>query len=295
MGKWFRKWFGWLFGKKRQDTLEDKLSEESNDAGTLDENDNKPVVETEPKPISDLPVHGDGPTEEDPPIPESQPKVPVSTEGSQKEDESSGSEWEIDVPPVTEPVSTGSLPEVQPPDDPPAVPSVPPTAVNPFEDSTAGIEVKPDEVLRVTIQRYSFGQADTLGRLLINGHFCCFTLEGVSTEGVGKDLQCIPSGQYPLALRKSGGKHATYFFRHKDIHKGMLWIQGVEDFDYAQIHEGNNFTDIPGSIIVGEQPLRENQLDQKRELWYSEHAYREIYPLIANHISSGGMAILSIN
>ena len=301
MGKWFIKWFGWLFGKKQ-------TSKENPETISPDSDSPTEPIDASTEPIDPVPtapeVDSTPPSES--PIEAEATETPHTPTPAEIPTSPSTTSWELDVPESQSPEVTpepqpeepiGDTPAIPPatPISPSPTPEPPQPVFDPFEDSTAGIEVSPEEVLQISIQRYSFGQADTLGRLLINGRFCCFTLEGVSAQSAGKDLQCIPAGKYPLALRKTGGKHATYYFRHQGIHKGMLWIQQVPEFEYAQIHEGNSFTDVPGSIIVGEQPLRENQLEEKRELWYSEHAYLEIYPLIANHLSEGGKAVLSIS
>ena len=151
-----------------------------------------------------------------------------------------------------------------------------------------------EEVLTLELKRFSIGQYDTLGKLYLEGKFMCFTLEGSEKAEISSE-RCIPAGKYKLSLRKEGGKHASYRFRYQEMHQGMLWIIGAHQFPFAQIHEGNRRTDIPGSIILGEQPLREEKLNEKREIWYSEQAYQELYPVLVKKLVLGESIQLEIS
>ncbi len=156
---------------------------------------------------------------------------------------------------------------------------------------TAVREISPE--WESVIIRYSRGKQDVLGKFYMNGHFECFTLESLNPDRPYME-ELLPVGRYELALRKEGGKHVAYHFRYKAMHRGMLWIKGAEGFPFALIHEGNNYSDVPGSILVGELPVREDQPELQREVWYSDQAYRKIYPNIADHLAKGGKVSLWI-
>jgi len=140
--------------------------------------------------------------------------------------------------------------------------------------------------LAVEVIRYSKGAKDILGKLYINGSFKCFTLEYIHPEK-GENGSIIPMGLYELGLRNEGGKNAAYYFRYKAMHRGMIWIQNAQSFPFAVLHEGNQYTDVPGSLLVGELPIREDEINRPREVWYSDQAYRNIYPLLADAITQG--------
>lgn len=156
-----------------------------------------------------------------------------------------------------------------------------PETINPPQVSTP--------CFKVELIRYSKGKHDILGKLYVEGKFYCFTLEATDAK-----LTRVPVGEYELGLKTDGGRHATYYFRYKDLHQGMLYLKGFEADRIPLIHEGNRDTDHPGSIIVGEQPFRENQAEQKREVWYSGPAYQELYPVLAQKIAANQKVCLHI-
>jgi hypothetical protein len=85
----------------------------------------------------------------------------------------------------------------------------------------------------------------------------------------------IPEGRYKITLRKEGGFHERYAKKFGSLHKGMLWVRNVPNFEYILIHMGNTDKHTDGCILVGNS-LKKNFLGE------SEVAYREIYPEIAS-------------
>jgi hypothetical protein len=185
------------------------------------------------------------------------------------------------------------LPEKQAP-EPPAPKTEQPIA----HASTTGPYVfTPDtdsSVLAVDLVRYSSGTHDTLGRLYIQGEQVAYTLEDEHRDTLLPGETRIPAGTYPLSLRTAGGRHATYLYRFGDMHKGMLWIRDVPGFPFALICIGNNESDTEGSVLVGTETVREAETSDRREIWYSEQAYRSLYPRIADHLAAGKPAILRV-
>lgn len=168
---------------------------------------------------------------------------------------------------------------------------VPPT------DVTRPYTFTPDadpNVLAVDLVRYSSGAHDTLGKLYVQGEEVAYTLEDEHRDAPTSVKTRIPAGTYSLGLRTAGGRHATYLYRFGDMHKGMLWIQDVPGLPYALICIGNNEADTEGSVLVGTQAIRETETGERREIWYSEQAYRSLYPRIADHLATGKPAILRV-
>ncbi|MEZ4829393.1 MAG: DUF5675 family protein [Bacteroidia bacterium] len=187
----------------------------------------------------------------------------------------------IDEAPVSQPAETTIQQEPQP--EPRA--KLPAETENepdlPGDFTTGGVDIR--------LVRFDFGKADTLGKLYINGKFQCYTLEN---SEAGKHL--LPTGSHSLSLNTSGGRHATYLFRFRDLHKGMLAITGVTGFDSACIHIGNRVEDNSGSVMVGNKIFRQTESDF-REVWYSDKAYMKIYPAIAEVLVKGGQVSINIS
>ena len=161
------------------------------------------------------------------------------------------------------------------------------------EANNAGDESLPpqvdisDDKLQLNLMRYSSGQHDTLGKLYVDGDFICFTLE----PPVG---DCIAIGTYEVVLREQGGKHSAYWYRFKDMHKGMLWIKETGEIPYAYFSVGNRVEDSLGSILLGIEVKNESESSQIREIWHSEKAYKNFYPKVVAALESGKLACLTI-
>lgn len=166
--------------------------------------------------------------------------------------------------------------------------STPPIPPKPETTLPGEMENEPDlegtfssEVPDIRIIRFDYGPEDTLGKLYINGKFYCYTLENSRS---GKGL--LPAGTYPLALKTTGGRHATYLYRFKDQHKGILSITGATGFNAACIHIGNRVEDTTGSVMTGTQIQRQTG-GNFREVWFSDKAYMKSYPAIADALFNG--------
>jgi len=114
--------------------------------------------------------------------------------------------------------------------------------------------------------------------------FLCYTLEDEYRANKVKHETRIPAGTYEMALRKVGGFHQRYEKRFKDIHKGMLELVGVPNFQYILIHCGNTDEHTSGCILVGQ-----TQEYGKKDGWIgrSTQAYFDVYPMIAQALEDG--------
>lgn len=105
--------------------------------------------------------------------------------------------------------------------------------------------------MKLDVYRYSDNGESTLGLLFIDGKFSVYTLEDTYRNKKIKHETRIPSGTYTVKLRTIGGHHERY--KHKfNFHKGMLWLQDVENFEWILIHIGNDRKSSSGCIIVGD-------------------------------------------
>ncbi len=80
----------------------------------------------------------------------------------------------------------------------------------------------------------------TIGRLLIDGAFECWTLEDVVRPAKIAHETAIPAGRYKVVITESA--------RFK---RRLPLLVGVPGFDGIRIHPGNSDVDTDGCILVG--------------------------------------------
>lgn len=131
---------------------------------------------------------------------------------------------------------------------------------------------------------------ETIGTLYINGTFECFTLEDTYNEPKVYGRTRIPSGDYDIKLRTEGGMTGKYSNKFP-FHKGMLWLQNVNDFKYVYIHIGNNEDDTDGCILLGNTADITND---RMSVGGSALAYVGLYPKIAKAIEDGEEVTIQI-
>jgi hypothetical protein len=111
--------------------------------------------------------------------------------------------------------------------------------------------------------------------------FLCYTLEDEFREEKKYGETRIPDGTYKIKLRTVGGFHGRYSKRFKDIHKGMLQIMDVENFEYILIHCGNTDEHTDGCLLLGDTQTN-NVVASNGFVGKSTQAYSRVYPKIAN-------------
>jgi len=146
------------------------------------------------------------------------------------------------------------------------------------------------------VVRYSFGKESTLGLLFdISGGqrvFLAYTLEDRAREVKVPGETCIPPGTYEVTLRTEGGFDARYKAEFPDIHKGMLWIRNVPNFEYILIHCGNTDADTAGCLLMGDGTTQ--NVSEDGAVQASRNAYRRIYPALAAALLSGERMAITI-
>ena len=144
--------------------------------------------------------------------------------------------------------------------------------------------------MELEVLRFS-SQADSTHGLLfeitsMGKHFLCYTLEDEHRVLKVKGETRIPAGTYKVELRKEGGFHARYDKKYPGIHRGMLHVTDVPNFEYILIHTGNTDEHTAGCLIVGDS--QENTLILRDGfVGKSVNAYKMIYPSIAKAIAEG--------
>ena len=96
--------------------------------------------------------------------------------------------------------------------------------------------------MKLHLERFLIGEQRTIGKLLIDGEFFCYTLEDRIREPGFKvyGATAIPAGTYDIAM--------TYSPRFKMV---LPLLREVPDFDGIRIHAGNTESDTEGCILVG--------------------------------------------
>ena len=95
----------------------------------------------------------------------------------------------------------------------------------------------------------------------------------------------IPAGTYNLGFRTVGGFHGRYTKRFGSMHKGMIQIMNVPNFEYILIHTGNTKEHTQGCILCG--AYYEEKGEDGYFLGSSRTTYKRIYPIIAKALEAG--------
>jgi len=144
--------------------------------------------------------------------------------------------------------------------------------------------------MELEVLRFSSQKDSTNGLLFdVTGgkrKFLCYTLEDEHREDKVKGETRIPAGTYKIILRTTGGFHARYEKKYGSMHKGMLWVREVPNFEYILIHTGNTDEHTAGCLLVGNSQ-QTNFGSSDGFIGSSGDAYKRIYPAIAAAIEKG--------
>lgn len=95
--------------------------------------------------------------------------------------------------------------------------------------------------MELRVVREHYAPDCTIGRMLVDGQFECYTLEdGIRTNKVAGET-AIPEGRYPVKITYSNA------FRRE-----LPLVEGVRNFTGIRIHSGNSKKDTLGCILVGQ-------------------------------------------
>lgn len=142
--------------------------------------------------------------------------------------------------------------------------------------------------MHLEVLRFSSHSDSTLGALfdVTNGRkFLCFTLEDEHRDVKVRGETRVPAGTYEIKLRKEGGFHNRYSDKFGSMHRGMLHVQNVPNFQWILIHIGNTDENTEGCLLVGDSA--EQNITKEGFIGQSTSAYRRIYPPIARALERG--------
>jgi hypothetical protein len=144
--------------------------------------------------------------------------------------------------------------------------------------------------MKLEVLRFS-SQKDSTNGILFNvtegREFLCYTLEDEYRDEKIKGETRIPAGTYKITLRTVGGFHGRYEKKYGEMHKGMLWVRDVPNFEYILIHTGNTDEHTAGCLLVGDTQQQNITKSKSGFIGASVDAYKRIYPSIASAIERG--------
>jgi hypothetical protein len=94
--------------------------------------------------------------------------------------------------------------------------------------------------MKIQIKRLHKTEFSTIGELLVDGVWECYTLEDIERDVKIKGETAIPKGNYKVIINQSN--------RFKRL---LPLLLNVEGFEGVRIHAGNTNHDTEGCILVG--------------------------------------------
>jgi hypothetical protein len=107
--------------------------------------------------------------------------------------------------------------------------------------------------MQIIVKRLHKTNTSTIGELLIDGIFQCYTLEDVERPVKIKNETAIPKGTYKVIINQSN--------RFKRL---LPLLLNVPNYEGVRIHSGNTNHDTEGCILVG-QTRGDNYIGQSRK------------------------------
>ena len=143
--------------------------------------------------------------------------------------------------------------------------------------------------MKLEVLRFSSEKDSTNGLLfdVTDGRkFLCYTLEDEHRNKKEYGETRVPAGTYRITLRKVGGFHGRYLKKYGEMHKGMLWVREVPNFEYILIHTGNTDEHTAGCLLLG-NTQQANFGSSNGFVGSSVDAYKRVYPPIAEALEKG--------
>jgi hypothetical protein len=132
--------------------------------------------------------------------------------------------------------------------------------------------------VEIRVIREQFTPRCTIGRLLIDDHFECYTLEdGIRTNKVAGET-AIPVGRYAVTV-----SHSPRFKCRLPL------LADVPNFTGVRIHAGNTSADTAGCILVGR-----TRSESAQRIGASRIAFEALLPKIEAALRAGEAVALTI-
>ncbi len=146
--------------------------------------------------------------------------------------------------------------------------------------------------MELLLERVKSDDDATIGTLYADGRFLCFTLEDeFRIDKVPAETR-IPAGTYAVRLRAAGGMHPKYKARFGDLHRGMLHLQDVPNFQWVYLHVGNTDDHTEGCILVGRGV---QSADGNMSVQASRDAYRDLCGAVNDAAEAQALSITIVD
>lgn len=127
--------------------------------------------------------------------------------------------------------------------------------------------------MNLILQRNTFTDKSTIGELLVDDDFFCYTLEDVVRPTKINGETAIPFGQYEVIVNFSNR-----------FQRRMPLLLDVPYFTGIRIHPGNDKDNTEGCILVGESK-------EKDWIGDSRNAFNALFPIIDKAAAAGKVFI----
>lgn len=129
----------------------------------------------------------------------------------------------------------------------------------------------------------------TIGELVTDTGFRCYSLEDVGRETKVHGQTRIPAGAYEVKFREVlSGKTSSYRAKYPWF-TWHLELQGVPNYEYVYIHVGNKAADTEGCVLLG------RVWDGKSAfIGASGAAYTDFYQAVSKALESGEKVTIEV-
>lgn len=147
--------------------------------------------------------------------------------------------------------------------------------------------------MELELKRFSNGVESTLGNMIINNSWECFSLEdefrAVKVQGETR----IPAGRYEVKFREVlSGLTKKYQDRYPWF-KYHLHIQDVPGFNYVYLHIGNTDDHTDGCILLGDSATT-NKHGNEGSIGSSRIAFKRFYEKVCAALNTGESVHINI-
>lgn len=138
--------------------------------------------------------------------------------------------------------------------------------------------------MKILHERFTHDDEASLSLLWVDGVFQAFAVEDTFREVKVPGKTRIPEGHYKVTLRDEGGMTLRYRRLFPDLHKGMLWIRDVPNFEWIYYHIGNTHEHTEGCPLVTTSADKDTGFGGG-----STKAYEDFYARVVDAAAAGDL------
>ncbi|MBU0538944.1 MAG: hypothetical protein KKF24_11295 [Gammaproteobacteria bacterium] len=143
--------------------------------------------------------------------------------------------------------------------------------------------------MRGRVERVLSDADSSASEVFVDGFKICYGLEDEPRDVKVNGKTRIPAGIYPVGVHTAGSFHNRYSNNtFADIHKGMLHIQNIPNFEWVLIHCGVTHKNTAGCLLLGDDVITTHG---SMRLVDSPSAYRRFYELVIDAALAGDLTI----